>query len=232
MAKDKKKGNPNIQKLWPTPILTKRNPHFQKINPSLIELFYAHKEREQKKPEATFVSHDRLLAEYPDHPELGELAKFIKDNVFELAAEVNGQYWGERASIDINLTGIWFQISNDYNFHETHVHGNCSWSGVYYVQSGDASKGPEDHIGKQPNGVTRFYGPGMDISGGGHGEAGNLYLHDYAHDSYPQDGKLVIFPAHLKHMVFPYNGPSDRVIVSFHTQINNTRGDTWNYSFR
>ena len=34
-----------------------------------------------------------------------------------------------------------------------------------------------------------------------------------------EKGKLVIFPAHLKHMVFPYNGDDDRIIVSFHAQV-------------
>jgi len=212
-------------------MLNKRFSHFQKVNPALIDLFNRHMDKQNVKNRQAYASHDRLLAEYPNHPELGELAQFIKDSVFELAAEVNGQYWGQRASIEIFVTGIWFQISNNFNFHETHTHGNCSWSGVYYVQSGNASKGPEDHPGKQPNGITRFYGPGLDISGGGHGEAGNVYLHDYAYDSYPQDGKLVIFPAHLKHMVFPYNGERDRVVVSFHVQIKNSRGDTWNYAF-
>ena len=46
MAKDKKKGSPHIQQLWPTHVLSKRFPHFQKVNPALLELFYAHKERE------------------------------------------------------------------------------------------------------------------------------------------------------------------------------------------
>lgn len=232
MAKDKKKSNSNITQLWPTSVLTKRFSHYQKINPALLELFYAHKEKEQKKPSRTYVSHDKLLAQYQQHTALNELAQFIKDSVFELAKEVNAPYWPSNGSMDINMTGIWFQISNDYNFHETHVHGNCSWSGVYYVQSGEASKGPEDHVGKQPNGVTRFYGPNIDLSAGGHAEAGNLYLQDYAYDSYPQDGKLVVFPSHLKHMVFPYNGPTDRVVVSFHVQMTNSKGDHWGYAFR
>ncbi len=232
MAKDEKKSNPNILQLWPTSILSKRFSHYQKVNPKLLELFYAHKKKNQKVPSRTYVSHDRLLGEYQNHEELNELAQFIKDNVYELAAEVNGQYWQQGDSIEVYMTGIWFQISNDYNFHEMHVHGNCSWSGVYYVQSGEASKGPEDHVGGQPNGITRFYGPNIDISGGGHAEAGNIYLQDYTFDSYPLDGKLVVFPPHLKHMVFPYNGPTDRVIVSFHMQMKNSRGDYWNYTFR
>ena len=59
---------------------------------------------------------------------------------------------------------------------------------------------------------------------GGHGDYGNFYLHESSWDSYPQDGKLAIFPAHIKHMAFPYQGEEDRVIVSFHVQIYGAKG--------
>ena len=234
MAKSKQqnKDNPNLMQLWPTSVLVKRFAHFQKVNPALLALFYDHKQRDQKSSGATYASHDRLLAEYPDNPALKDLAEFIKGSVFELAGEANSHVWRQHDQFDLNMTGIWFQISNDNNFHELHTHGNCSWSGVYYVQSGQSDPDAEACRGRQPNGVTRFYGPNIDISGGGHADAGNLYLQDYVFDSYPQDGKLVVFPAHLKHMVFPYRGEDDRVVVSFHVQISNAKGDHWGYGFR
>ena len=67
---------------------------------------------------------------------------------------------------------------------------------------------------------------------GGFGDYGNLYLHDNNWDSYPEDGKLCVFPAHIKHMPFPYNGEEDRVIVSFHAQVFNASGtQNYDYSF-
>ena len=165
-----------------------------------------------------------MLNQYPTHTELEELADFIRAGIFEVALDANADYWQANDQVKINLTGLWFQISNGYNFHETHVHGNCSWSGVYYVCAGDSSSSPESHKGKQPNGITRFYGPNMEYMAGGHGDYGNFYLHDSSWDSYPQDGKLCVFPSYLKHMVFPYNGAEDRVIVSFHAQVFNSKG--------
>jgi hypothetical protein len=92
------------------------------------------------------------------------------------------------------------------------------------VQSGDSSTGPGSlGANGQPNGITRFYGPHTEYQAGGHGDLGNYYLQYHTHDSYPEDGKLVIFPSHIKHMVFPYYGDKDRIIVSFHAQVN---GDT------
>ena len=224
MAKNKDRSNPNIHKLWPTTILSKRFAHHQKVNPALLELFYQHRDKEQRTPQQAYASRDDLLNQYPTHTELEELADFIRAGIFEVALDANADYWQANDQIKINLTGLWFQISNGYNFHETHVHGNCSWSGVYYVQAGNSSSSPESHKGKQPNGITRFYGPSMEYMAGGHGDYGNFYLHDSSWDSYPQDGKLCVFPSYLKHMVFPYNGAEDRVIVSFHAQVFDSKG--------
>ena len=224
MAKKKVQSNPNIRKLWPVFILSKRYAHYQKINPKLLELFYAHRDKEQRSPSTAYASRDDLLEQYPEHTELGELASFISNGIFEVAKEANTGLWQENDRVKINLTGLWFQISNGFSFHETHVHGNCSWSGVYYVQAGESSSSPESDRGKQPNGITRFYGPHMENMAGGHGDYGNYYLQDSSWDSYPQDGKLCIFPSYLKHMAFPYDGADDRVIVSFHAQLFNSDG--------
>ena len=230
MAKKKTQTNPNIQKLWPVHILSKRFSHHQKVNPKLLELFYKHRDKEQRSPNTAYASADDLLNQYPMHTELEELADFIRSGIFEVAREANGELWQENDKVRINLTGLWFQISNGFHFHETHVHGNCSWSGVYYVQAGESSASAESHRGKQANGITRFYGPHMENMAGGHGDYGNFYLHDSSWDSYPQDGKLCIFPSYLKHMVFPYNGAEDRVIVSFHAQVFNSKGQM-DYSY-
>jgi uncharacterized protein (TIGR02466 family) len=166
------------------------------------------------------------------HKELNELAEFISKGIVEVATEANRGLWQDGEKVSVTLTGLWFQISNGYPFHEMHVHGNCSWSGVYYVRAGDCSTSPESHGSQQPNGVTRFYGPHMEHMAGGFGDYGNLYLHDNNWDSYPEDGKLCVFPSHIKHMPFPYNGEEDRVIVSFHAQVFNASGaQNYDYSF-
>ena len=230
MAKNKTRSNPNIVKLWPVTLLVKRFAHYQKVNPPLLDLFYAHRDKEQPGPKQSYASRDDLLEQYPVHSELGELAEFIGDSILEVAKEANAQFWRTDDKVKINITGLWFQIANGHSFHETHVHGNCSWSGVYYVRAGDASSSPASHKGKQPNGITRFYGPHMEYMAAGHGDYGNFYLQDSSWDSYPQDGKLVVFPSHIKHMAFPYNGVEDRVIVSFHVQLYDSRG-VMDYSY-
>ncbi|MDJ0778693.1 MAG: putative 2OG-Fe(II) oxygenase [Gammaproteobacteria bacterium] len=231
--KPRSDGNPNIVQLWPTTLLVKRFSHYQRVNPALLELFYAHRDREQRdNPQQAYASRDDLLEQYPMNEALGELARFISQGIVEVAQEANRGVWRQGEKISTNLTGLWFQISNGHSFHEMHVHGNCSWSGVYYVQAGDCDTSPDAHRGRQPNGITRFYGPHVEHMAGGFGDYGNFYLHDSNWDSYPQDGKLCVFPSHLKHMPFPYNGDKDRVIVSFHAQVFNQSGNMeYDYSF-
>ena len=222
--------NQNITQLWPVSILTRKFGKSQNINPQLIKLFSEYRTQHPGPPGAVYISPDNFAEDSKD-PSMLALQKFIMDGVFEVASEVNGPFWSKNQAIDIAITGLWFQISNNYGFHETHVHGNCSWSGVYYVQSGDCSKKPgETGDNGQPNGITRFYGPHTEYQAGGHGDLGNLYLQSHSFDSYPEDGKLVIFPSHLKHMVFPYNGQQDRIIVSFHAQVNGEKELRYNYA--
>ena len=230
--KSRPAANPNIVKLWPTTLLVKRFAHFQQVNPALLKLFYEHRDREQRSPQQAYASNDDLLQQYPLHKELNDLAEFISKGVLEVATEANRGLWRDGERVSVTLTGLWFQISNGHAFHEMHVHGNCSWSGVYYVRAGDCDRSAENLRGRQPNGITRFYGPHMEHMAGGFGDYGNYYLHDNNWDSCPEDGKLCVFPSHIKHMPFPYNGAEDRVIVSFHAQVFNASGQqNYSYSF-
>jgi hypothetical protein len=84
-------------------------------------LFY-----EQRTPKEAYVSRDDFLEQYPINSDLEDLATFIRDGIFEIASEVNASFWDAKAEVNIQLTGLWFQISNGFAFHETHVHANCS----------------------------------------------------------------------------------------------------------
>ncbi|MGI9305560.1 MAG: TIGR02466 family protein [Gammaproteobacteria bacterium] len=220
-----------IHQLWPTSILVRSNEQHASIKAGLLELFYEHRKKHAKTQGPVYASRDDLYESYKDHPAFASMVQFILDCVFELAAAVNSEVWKHSQGINVVLGGVWFQITNGGGFHETHVHGNCSWSGVYYVQAGESSRCADDKKDGLLNGVTRFYGPYMDLSAGGHAEFGNLYLQYNTWDSFPADGRLVVFPSYLKHMAYPYRGDQDRVIVSFHAEIHGERKMAYGYEF-
>lgn len=225
------KTDSEIHDLWPTSVLARTNDQHASIKRELLDLFYAHRDKHAKKPGPVYASRDNLFELYKDNPAFAAMVQFIMDSVFQVAAHANGKVWQNAQNIDVNLTGIWFQISNLNGLHETHIHGNCSWSGVYYVQAGECSRSESDRKDGLLNGVTRFYGPYMEFLAGGHGEFGNLYLQYGSWDSFPEDGKIAVFPSYLKHMAYPYKGDEDRIIVSFHAQVSGERELGYNYEF-
>ena len=116
MAKKiKTEGNPNIVKLWPTTFLVKRYAHYQKVNPALLELFYEHRDREQRNPSRPMPAAMICSASIRCTTELNELAEFISQSIVEVAREANRGLW---RSVRVTLTGLWFQISNGFSFHE------------------------------------------------------------------------------------------------------------------
>ena len=219
--------------LWPTPFLRTQCPEHDTINPALVELFTQHRSEDDTTHAAVYSSTDDLLLRY-NHPELNQLFKFISDQLFQMSTEVNAKMWqySRSTKMQMNVVGAWFQIQNGHGFHETHNHGNCAWSGVYYVQVDDHdTRIANAELGAQ-NGITRFYGPHLDTIGGGYMDSGNLYLQDTSFDSEPEEGYLCLFPAHLKHTAMPYIGNKDRIIVSFNIQVHGDKGDAlFDYRF-
>lgn len=221
-----------IRRLWPVTVLLRQLPEHKQVNAELQELFADYRRRHPTGNNPALYASPDNFAEGLEHPALTTLQRFIIDSVFTVARETNRAYWPDKLKLDVHLTGLWFQITNQHAFHEMHVHGNCSWSGVYYVEAGDASRAPDDrHANGMPNGITRFYGPHTEYLAAGHGDRGNLYLNDNTWDVYPENGKLVVFPSHLKHMVFPYQGERDRTIVSFHAVVDTPTPERYSYKF-
>ncbi|MFT6897934.1 MAG: hypothetical protein ACJA13_002348 [Paraglaciecola sp.] len=227
--------NKDIHMLWPTPILRKMFEQHETVNSELVKLFYKHRSKDDgaDADAPIYSSLDDLLMRY-DNPSLNQLFTFVSQSVFEISSSMNSDIWKHSQSKKMNMevVGAWFQIQNGHGYHETHTHGNCAWSGVYYVQVDDDEKRKKNKTFGVMNGITRFYGHHMDVIGGGYMDSGNLYLQSTSFDSKPEEGVLCIFPSHLKHMAMPYEGKKDRIIVSFNVQVHGDKGDgVFDYNF-
>lgn len=215
-----------MQTLWPVPLEIQRFPDAASINPVLVRAFSAVRlalEGEQR--QHFFASPDDLLSRI-ELPEFSSLIQFIAGAVQAVAKQVNAQAWpAGKLSLDLRFAGCWFQIQNGQAFHDVHTHGNCSWSGVYYVQI-DAAKERAAHPGLgELNGATRFYGPYSQFQAGAYMDMGNAYLQKNTVDIQPEDGMLVLFPSYLPHKAMAYEGDKDRIILSFNVQINSRTGN-------
>jgi uncharacterized protein (TIGR02466 family) len=215
-----------LQSHWPVPMGLHKFARAEAVNPVLARAFHSMRATDtEAAPGAFYASTDDLLRRI-DMPEFAELIQFIAAALQATAQQANAGVWpAGRHGLQLELTGVWFQIQNGASFHDVHTHGNCSWSGVYYVQLDP----PEQRIAQPQfgklNGVTRFYSPMFPLLGGAHMDMGNAWLQQATLDVAPREGELVLFPAMLAHKAMPYIGKRDRIIVSFNAQIHAPGGD-------
>jgi len=212
---------------WPVPLDTHTFDQAQDVNPTLARAFMAMRATDPRRQieQPFYASHDQLLARV-QLPEFDALIQFIVASLQKTVSQANAGVWPEgRMRLQLQLAGCWFQIQNGMSFHDVHTHGNCSWSGVYYVQCDDQQTRQAHATLGSMNGVTRFYGPYTDWLSGAYMDIGNAYLQRNTLDIEPEPGRLVLFPAYVPHKAMPYEGQSDRIIVSFNVQVHSPDGD-------
>lgn len=219
-----------LLQLWPTTVLSRRHPDADAIQPGLLKILDRELERAGRPVGPVFSSGDDLLQRY-DRSALKRLFSFVSDAVFALAEASNAAVWAQLdpQRVRVEMVGAWCQRTNRFGHHDVHNHGNCAFSGVYYVQvDPDAQRRAHPSLGAS-NGVTRFYGPHLTHLGGAHMDLGRAFLQQPHHDVAPEEGRLVVFPSHLLHQALPYDGERDRVIVSFNARVV---GETSNQAYR
>ncbi|QEL17929.1 putative 2OG-Fe(II) oxygenase [Limnoglobus roseus] len=161
-----------------------------------------------KSPAGIYESNFDLFTK--PNPGLAKLLGFISQSLAAAVCHVEGGRV-QPQELDLAVVESWFHITNRGGFHDAHLHPNCSWCGIYYLQVGDS--GPA-HGGGAPNGGTRFYTP-LTL---GYRDAGNAYLFEEL-DAPIEDGMLVLFPSHLRHSGLPYEGTRDRVVIAFNARV-------------
>jgi uncharacterized protein (TIGR02466 family) len=209
-----------LQQHWPVPLAVHRFEQAAEVNVVLARVFQAMRASDAAARGGRFYASADDLLRRVDLPEFHALVKFIAHSLQATAQQANGGLWPPgRHNLQLELMGVWFQIQNGATFHDIHTHGNCSWSGVYYVQIDPIAQRRTHPDLAELNGATRFYSPMFQLLGGAHIDMGNAFLQKATLDVTPQEGELVLFPSFLPHKALPYVGERDRVIVSFNAQI-------------
>lgn len=215
-----------LQRHWPVPLAVLRFGRAAEVNPLLARVFGAMRATDGSAPATRFYASPDDLLRRIQLPEFRELVQFIVQSIQTTAQQANAGLWPTgRHNLQLELMGVWFQIQNGATFHDVHTHGNCSWSGVYYVQIDPAEQRAQHPDFGVLNGATRFYSPMFPLLGGAHIDMGNAFLQQATLDVSPQEGELVLFPSFLPHKAMPYVGEKDRIIVSFNAQIRAPEGD-------
>jgi hypothetical protein len=96
----------------------------------------------------------------------------------------------------------WANVNGPGDFNRFHTHAGSTWPGTYYVDTG----APVDADGTP----LHFFDPCQ-------GRA-NTFLQPVVPARYsvrPEPGMMVLFPSYMPHMVFPHQGPRQRISIAF-----------------
>ncbi len=143
---------------------------------------------------------------------LGELGQLLVSHMYAFGDEANRRVLAEHSLQSgpsrWTLTA-WANVNRNGEFNAVHVHPGSTWSGTYYVDSGD----PTDSA----NGTRlQLFDPCQ-------GRSTTFLAALLPHSVFirPRQGLMILFPSYVPHMVFPHAGAGPRISIAF-----NLRWDT------
>ena len=146
------------------------------------------------------------------HSEVGQLefcggaGMRLREHMYALANEATRRFLAEqrREFSPINWTlSAWANVNRSGDFNKVHVHPGSTWSGTYYIDTGepvDPAGGAPLHLINSCQGRDLTFLPSLRPT--------NVYVQ-------PVPGLMVVFPSYVPHMVFPHVGSGTRISVAF-----------------
>ena len=201
----------NIMMLWSTPIGVFYNENHHAIKNDLIDFFKKYKNnnpKSRKGDENIKLYESNYNIHTLKNPSYEKLMFFFAESFKKISEEANKEYQNKNNNNIINIKDSWFIIYESNGFVAPHVHSNCSWSSVYYVQC--------DEDNSSNNGETYLQKPFVDRL---KHDNGSRYLQFETRNFEPKEGLLIIWPSHIIHGSFPYTGEKKRIIVSANATI-------------
>ena len=206
-------------KIWPTVILRKKFPDHDRIKPGLLEFVHSYMEanpegRKANENRDLYESQYDILKEHSARDaNVRALADFLGHSFVEVAGAANLGAWKrdgvDPESLQINITASWFINYLSQGNVDPHLHGNCSWSCVYYLQMGELSE-PKD-------GATFFICP---LNKSDSNDFGASYAREASRFFSAVEGHALFFPSSLVHGSFPYSGDQSRIIFSANARVD------------
>lgn len=206
-------------RIWPTIILRKQFPRHDESKPGLMDFVHSYMEahpdgRKANENRDLYESRYDILKQYAgENSAIRALADFIGHSFAEVAGAANAGAW-KREEVDpgdlkANITASWFINYLSKGNVDPHLHGNCSWSCVYYLQMGEV-RDPKD-------GATFFINPSNKSDSD---DLGACYAREASRFFTAVEGYALFFPSHLVHGSFPYSGDQPRVIFSANARVD------------
>ena len=207
-----------VLRLWPTTLMRRRFPDHDSVKPALLSFVKAYMEdhpggRRANENRGLYESGYDILKRFADdRPALKALDSFLKKGFFDAGMAANSHAWKHAGipvdQVSVNITASWFiDYRTEGNVHP-HLHGNGSWSCVYYLQM--------EKTDDPMNGATYFICPTNKSDSD---DAGAAYCREASRFFAATEGYALFFPSYLIHGSFPYKGDNSRLIFSANARI-------------
>jgi uncharacterized protein (TIGR02466 family) len=101
---------------------------------------------------------------------------------------------------------VWANVNRRGDFNQVHTHPGATWSGVYYVDHGEAE-------GAAPATSIQLFDPDAART--------NLFFPELVASSItfkPEPGLMILFPSYVPHAVPPHSGDRPRISVAFNVR--------------
>jgi uncharacterized protein (TIGR02466 family) len=203
---------------WFTPIVEVINPAHASIKSDLVNLSHQLLDRDKGgiasgvAPGAKFGLYESPFNFFSNsHPAVQSLHEFCQTslrNTLQMVDTQTSRGSHNISNAQLRLHESWVHITRDGGFHATHIHGNCSWCGIYYIDAGECGGDP-------PNGVNHFLPPFMST----YEDVGTSVMAIETITVVPQEGKLVLFPSFVRHSATVYRGTRERVLMAFNARV-------------
>ncbi len=151
-------------------------------------------------------SNDIFLHENTDN-KLKPLFNLIWEELKSIVEQMNllDQY-----RLDQNSLQFWININGQYNYNSLHNHPQSFFSGVYYVK---VPKESGNVIFHHPNSLMKFWYQQYTKS--------STYESHSSIFVVPEEGKLIVFPSWLEHVVESNESKKERISIAFNIALTN-----------
>lgn len=104
---------------------------------------------------------------------------------------------------NIKMSSAWVNYMKQSEFNPVHTHDGELSCVLYLNIPSDINRNKKNHVAKSPC-------PGSIVFDYGERLNGNFYMHNF----FPEKGDFFIFPAWLKHYVYPFKSNKERISMS------------------
>lgn len=192
--------------LFTTPLLSHVWADGAALNPLLRERILGH---ERHHPGATLTNYGGWHSAYGRLEFCGDAGERLVAHMHEMIEEATSRLhasFGKPAPPATWRLSVWANINRRGDFNQVHTHPGATWSGVYYVDHGEAE-------GVSAATSIQLFDPDAART--------NLFFPELQASSIafkPEPGLMILFPSYVPHAVPPHGSDRPRISVAFNVR--------------